>query len=84
MTTTTATADPIAFTSDAPGTLAPSPAPWVPWLFQAGNLCFWLSLYYYVPTLPNYARDLGAPLTVVGAMLSAYGIVQLVLRVPIL
>jgi MFS family permease len=82
MTTTTATADPIAFTSDAPGTLAPSPAPWVPWLFQAGNLCFWLSLYYYVPTLPNYARDLGAPLTVVGAMLSAYGIVQLVLRIP--
>lgn len=54
----------------------------MPWLFQAGNLCFWLSLYYYVPTLPNYARDLGAPLTVVGTMLSAYGVVQLLLRIP--
>lgn len=55
---------------------------WVPWTFQGANLCFWLSLYYYVPILPNYARDLGAPLTVVGTMLSAYGVMQLLFRIP--
>ncbi len=79
MTTLAATRDAVSPASD------PAPAPvarWVPWLFQAANLCFWLSLYYYVPTLPNYARDLGAPLTVVGTMLSAYGVMQLLFRIP--
>ena len=82
MTTTTATPKPISLTETPLDFAAPLPARWVPWLFQAGNLCFWLSLYYYVPTLPNYARELGAPLTIVGTMLSAYGVVQLLFRIP--
>lgn len=66
-----------------PATSDPLPvARWVPWLFQVGNLSFWLSLYFYVPILPSYAESLGAPLGVVGTMLSAYGMVQLILRIP--
>ena len=82
MTITTAAPEPTTIAPTTPTSTSTAPSRWVPWLFQAGNLCFWLSLYYYVPTLPNYARDLGAPLWVVGAMLSAYGIVQLLLRIP--
>ena len=53
-----------------------------PWLFQVANFCFWSSLYFYVPILPVYAERQGASLTLVGVMLSAYGIVQFLLRVP--
>jgi MFS family permease len=82
MTTTTAHAD-VHPTHQSTAEPANRPvARWVPWLFQAGNLCFWLSLYFYVPILPTYARDHGAPLTVVGVMLSAYGVVQLLFRIP--
>ena len=82
MTITTAIPKPTLLAETTTDTQAPQPPRWVPWLFQVGNLCFWLSLYFYVPTLPNYARDLGAPLTIVGTMLSAYGVVQLLFRIP--
>ena len=55
---------------------------WVPWPFQVGNLTFWLSLYFYFPIVPSYAKSLGVPLWVVGAMLSAYGVTQLLIRIP--
>ncbi len=72
-----------ATTKSVPSTPESVPvARWVPWLFQVGNLTFWLSLYFYVPILPSYAESLGAPLGVVGAMLSAYGVTQLLLRIP--
>ncbi|HEU5319066.1 MAG TPA: MFS transporter [Chloroflexota bacterium] len=51
-------------------------------LFQAGNFLYWLSLYFYVPILPVYAQGMGAPLSLVGVMLSAYGVMQLSLRIP--
>ncbi len=51
-------------------------------LFQGGNLLYWLSLYFYVPILAVYAQSMGASLTVVGVMLSAYGVMQLLCRIP--
>ena len=51
-------------------------------LFQAGNFLFWVSLYFYVPILPVYAQGMGASLSIVGVMLSAYGVMQLLLRIP--
>ena len=44
---------------------------------------FWMSLYVYVPVLPTYARDLGAPLGVVGLVVGVYGLAQIVLRIPL-
>jgi len=51
-------------------------------LFQAGNFLYWVALYFYVPILPVYAQGMGAPLSLVGVMLSAYGVMQLLLRIP--
>jgi MFS family permease len=44
---------------------------------------FWASLYVYVPILPVYAEHLGASLAGVGVVVAAYGLPQLVFRVPI-
>jgi MFS family permease len=51
-------------------------------LFEAGNFLYWLALYFYVPVLAVYAQTMGASLSVVGLMLSAYGVMQLLLRIP--
>ncbi len=48
-----------------------------------GHVLFWMSLYAYVPVLPTYARDLGAPLGMIGLIVGAYGLTQLILRIPI-
>jgi len=50
-------------------------------LFQAGNFLYWVALYFYVPILHVYAQGMGAPLSLVGVMLSAYGVMQLLLRI---
>ena len=44
---------------------------------------FWISLYLYVPVLPLHARELGSSLQMVGFVIAAYAIGQIVLRVPI-
>lgn len=44
---------------------------------------FWASLYVYVPVLPVYAEQLGASLAGVGVVVAAYGLPQLLFRVPI-
>ncbi|MCY3782201.1 MAG: MFS transporter [Chloroflexi bacterium] len=49
----------------------------------AAHVLFWMSLYVYVPVLPTYARDLGASLGMVGLIVGAYGLTQLLLRIPI-
>ena len=54
-----------------------------PWLFQIVNFCFWSALYFYVPILAVYAKLNGASLSVLGVMLSAYGIMQFLLRIPV-
>jgi MFS family permease len=43
---------------------------------------FWFSLYLFVPILSVYARSLGASLSMVGLIISAYGFTQLVIRIP--
>lgn len=52
-------------------------------LSAGATFLFWASLYTYVPILPVYTQALGASMAMVGAVVSAYGITQLVLRIPI-
>lgn len=51
------------------------------WLIAA-TLCFWASLYLYVPILSPYAESVGASMSLVGLIVSSYGFSQLVLRIP--
>jgi MFS family permease len=44
---------------------------------------FWFSLYLFVPVLSVYAKSLGASLSMVGLIISAYGFTQLIVRIPI-
>ncbi|MBI2888005.1 MAG: MFS transporter [Chloroflexi bacterium] len=44
---------------------------------------FWASLYVYVPILAVYARSMGASLGMVGMVVGAYGVSQLLLRIPL-
>ncbi len=52
-------------------------------LLVASNFFFWAGLYLYVPILPVYAKSLGASMSMVGVVVSAYAIAQLLLRIPI-
>jgi MFS family permease len=52
-------------------------------LLGAATFCLWASLYIYVPVLPVHAQQLGASLPMVGLVIGAYGIAQLVLRLPL-
>ncbi len=49
----------------------------------AATYFFWISLYLYVPVLPLHARELGANLQMIGIVIAAYAIGQLLLRIPI-
>lgn len=52
-------------------------------LFATGILCFWASMYVYVPTFSVYAERMGATLSVVGLAVGMYGLTQLLTRIPI-
>jgi MFS family permease len=52
------------------------------WIFCLITILYWFSLYTYVPILPVYASSLGASYKMVGFIIGAYGITQLLLRVP--
>ncbi len=52
-------------------------------LYTVIVLLYWLALYIYVPTLPNYIKTRTADLAAVGAVLSMYGLWQGVIRFPI-
>ena len=52
-------------------------------LFCIATFFYWTALYLYVPVLPVYAQSLGANLSMVGVIISSYGIAQLLLRIPI-
>jgi len=52
-------------------------------LFSIVTFFFWASLYLYVPILPVYAQSTGASLTVVGTIVAAYAIPQMLFRIPI-
>lgn len=53
-------------------------------LFLAGLVwLFWVSIYLYMPILAPHVERLGGSLGQVGAVLGAYGITQMLLRVPL-
>jgi len=52
-------------------------------LFCLGTFLFWAALYVYVPILSAYARHLGASLSLAGLVVGAYGLTQLILRIPL-
>ena len=47
------------------------------------NFLWWIGLYLYVPVLPVYIQSSGAQLGMVGVVLAAYAIPQVLLRIPI-
>lgn len=51
-------------------------------LLTAVVVTFWAGLYVYVPVLSPHAADLGADLGMIGLVVGAYGITQLLLRIP--
>lgn len=46
-------------------------------------VCFWSALYFYVPILTPYAETLGASMSLLGLIVSSYGLSQLLLRIPV-
>lgn len=52
-------------------------------VMYAATCLLWFSIYFYVPILGPYCESLGASYTSVGVILSSYGFVQLILRIPI-
>ena len=51
-------------------------------LIAVSTFFFWIGLYLYVPILPVYAQSRGASLSVVGIIVAAYAVPQLLLRIP--
>jgi MFS family permease len=56
---------------------------WMMILIVAAVTFYWMSLYFYVPTLPVYAQDITGDLTIVGVILSMYGLLQAIVRLPL-
>ncbi len=52
-------------------------------LMCLGNFLFWGAMYVYVPILSLYAQHLGASMSLVGVVVGAYGLTQLLLRIPV-
>ncbi|HZJ56942.1 MAG TPA: MFS transporter [Clostridia bacterium] len=52
-------------------------------LYYLVTSLFWFSLYAFVPNLPIYAESLGASNRLIGLIISSYGFVQMVLRLPL-
>lgn len=52
-------------------------------LFLAANVLYWIALYLYVPTLPTYVGQRTGDLSLVGLVLSMYGLWQTFVRFPV-
>lgn len=52
-------------------------------LFCLVTTVFWFALYVYVPILPTYVTYLGGSLKMVGLVVGSYGLVQMLLRIPL-
>jgi MFS family permease len=52
-------------------------------LILFSTIFYWSALYIYVPTLSPYAKELGGSLTIIGLVISSYGLTQLLFRFPI-
>ncbi len=51
-------------------------------LFLTVTFLFWTALYLYVPTLPTYIKTKTTNLTIVGLVLSMYGLWMVFIRLP--
>ena len=60
-----------------------APPAYVKPVFLAVTSLYWLSLYFYVPILSPYVEFSGGTLEMVGLVVSAYGLAQLILRIPL-
>lgn len=56
---------------------------WALLLVSAAIAFYWGSLYLYVPTLGVFARSFGLSASVVGTILSMYGLWQAIVRLPL-
>lgn len=52
-------------------------------LYMAAVILFWVGLYIYAPTLPVYIEEKTGSLSVVGVILSMYGLWQVIFRLPV-
>lgn len=52
-------------------------------LFLFCTMFFWGAVYIYMPILPPYAKMVGGSLQAVGLVMGAYGLAQLLLRIPL-
>ncbi|MCX7781816.1 MAG: MFS transporter [Negativicutes bacterium] len=52
-------------------------------LFCVVTGLYWFSMYTYVPILPVYATSLGASHEMIGLIVGAYGLTQMLLRIPL-
>ncbi len=53
------------------------------WLMNLAAAFMWMSMYAYVPTLPAYAATIGANALTIGIIGGAYGVFQVLLRIPL-
>lgn len=52
-------------------------------IFIIVTILYWCSLYVYVPILSPYLEHLGASYTMMGIVLGSYGLMQIVIRLPL-
>jgi MFS family permease len=52
-------------------------------LYGGAVALYWMSLYFYVPTLPTYTQSKTSDLALVGVVLSMYGLWQAIIRLPL-
>lgn len=52
-------------------------------IFLIVTALYWLSLYFYVPILSPYVEHAGGSFEMVGLVVSAYGLAQIFLRLPL-
>jgi MFS family permease len=52
-------------------------------LFCFMTALYWFSQYSYVPILSPYAESLGAPYWLLGMILGSYGLMQMIIRLPL-
>ncbi len=52
-------------------------------LMNMAAVFLWMSMYSYTPILPAYGASLGANVVMIGIVAGAYGIMQIILRIPL-
>lgn len=52
-------------------------------LYMLAAFLYWMSLYFYVPTLGVYAKTITSDVALIGVFLSMYGLWQAILRLPV-